>query len=91
MQRDKNTVEDQKVKAPFQNMVMDEEEDVFQEGEEDDIHCVEDEWEESYLTQSDYEESLINDQVNHNFHEKAVFQANEQNGYNLRSKSNPGK
>jgi len=42
---------------------MDEDGDVFQDEDKDNIHCVKDDMEESYLTQSEYKESLINDQV----------------------------
>jgi hypothetical protein len=58
--RDRN---DQKIQAPFQNnLVVDEE----REGEELDpeIHCIEDTSPFPHLTQSAYEESLMNSQIN---------------------------
>jgi hypothetical protein len=50
LKRERNPTDDQKVKAPLQNTVMDEDEDDFQEEEEDNIHCVGDDVEKSYLT-----------------------------------------
>ncbi len=69
---------------------MDEDEDFFQEGE-DDIHCVEGQEEESYLTQSEYEGALLNEQLNQNFDDEVVLQIDDQNRYNLRSNNNVGK
>ena len=90
LERERNPTDDQKVKAPFQNIVMDEDEDVFQEGE-DDIHCVEGQEEESYLTQSEYEGALLDEQLNQNFDEGFVLQTDEKNRYNLSSKNSVGK
>lgn len=57
------------------------------EDDEDNIHCVKAELEKSYLTQDDYEESLINEQVNVNSYDSGVFQADDKGRYNLRSKT----
>jgi hypothetical protein len=58
LKKERNPTEDQRVKSPLQNTVMDEFEDDFQEEEEDNIHCVGDDAKKSYLTQKDYEEAL---------------------------------
>ena len=50
--------EEQKVKAPFQNVVMEEEE--FE--DEDEIHCMEDKGSAAFLTLAAYEESLLQEQ-----------------------------
>jgi hypothetical protein len=91
LKRERNPTEDQKVKAPLQNTVMDEDEDDFQEEEEDNIHCVGDDAGKSYLTQNDYEEALMNEQINENSVDNGVFQTDDKNKYNLRSKSNTAK
>ena len=57
LQRNKDANEDQRVKAPFQNAVMEEEQ--FE--EDDEIHCLEDKGNASFLTSSAYEKSLCND------------------------------
>jgi len=88
LQREWNPTDDQKIKAPLQNTVMDEyDEDECPEDEEDNIHYVKAELEQSYLTQNDYEEALINEQVNEVSDDNGVFQEDEKNRYNLRSKS----
>ena len=43
---------------------------------------MEDEVDLSFLTQADYEESLMNEQIM----EESLYQADDQEGYNLRSK-----
>ena len=43
---------------------------------------MEDEVDHSFLTQSDYEEALMNEQIT----EEALYHENDQGGYNLRSK-----
>jgi hypothetical protein len=83
LKKERNPTEDQKVKAPLQNTMMDE--------DEDNIHCVGDEAGKSYLTQHDYEEALMNEQINENFADNGVFQADGENKYNLISKSNTAK
>ena len=55
IQRGKETNEEQKVKSPFQNLVMEEEQ--FE--DEDEIHCMEDKGSAAFLTLSAYEESLM--------------------------------
>lgn len=91
MQRERNPVDEQKIRAPFQNSIFNEEgEEEIQELEED-IHCVEDEDEESFLTEADYEGSLFDQQLNQLYEDQCILQVDEQTGYNLRSKKNPGK
>lgn len=55
IQRGKETNEDQKVKTPFQNVVMEEE----QIEDEDEILCMEDKGSDAFLTLAAYEESLL--------------------------------
>jgi len=63
LQREKNPTEDQRIKVPLQNVVMDKDEGEYQEGGEDNIQCVGEETCKSYLTQHDYEESLTTEQT----------------------------
>jgi len=62
-------------------------EDECPEDEEDNIHCVKAELEKSYLTQDDYEEALMNEQVNDNSDDNGVFQTDDKSRYNLKSKT----
>ena len=57
LQRSKDANEDQRVKTPFQNVVMEEEQ--FE--EDDEIHFMEDKGSASFLTSTAYEKSLFND------------------------------
>ena len=57
LQRNKDANEDQRVKAPFQNAVMEEEK--FE--EDDEMHFLEDKVNASFLTLAAYEKSLCND------------------------------
>ena len=84
LQRDMNQAEDQRIRAPFQNVVLEEEQEFAQEeGEaEDNINCMEYEVDLSFLTQADYEEALMNEQIM----EESLYQVNDQEGYNLRSR-----
>ena len=84
LQRDRNQAEDQRIKAPFQNVVIEEEPEFTQEeGEvEDNINCMEDEVDLSFLTQADYEEALMIVQIM----EEYLYQEDDQEGYNLRSR-----
>ena len=62
-----------------------EEEEEFSQGEgeeKDNINCMEDEVDPSFLTQSGYEEALMNKQII----EESLYQADDQGVYNLRSK-----
>jgi hypothetical protein len=59
LQRENNPTEDQRIKVPLQNVVMDKDDGEDQEGGEGGIHCVGEETGKSYLTQHDYEESLM--------------------------------
>ena len=74
-QMDRNQAEDQRIRAPFQNVVLEEEPEFTQEeGEaEDIINCMEDEVDLSFLTQADYEESLMNEHIM----EESLYQAND--------------
>ena len=64
-------------------MLEEEQELTREEGDaEDNINCMEDEVDPSFLTQSDYEESLMNEHIT----EESLYQADDQGGYNLRSK-----
>ena len=56
LQRGRNSNEDQRIRVPLQNVVMDEEQVEEQEEVKGDIHCVGDETGTSYLTQQDYEQ-----------------------------------
>ena len=84
IQRGKETHEEQRVKAPFQNVVMEEE----QVEEEDEIHCMEDKRSYAFLTLASYEESLLQDQTSQEWDREVVLQTGEQKIYNLRSKAN---
>jgi hypothetical protein len=87
LQRDRNSNEDQRIKVPLQNVVMDEDSGEGQEDEEGDIHCVGDETGTSYLTQQDYEQSLITEEAEDDLLGDGIFTAEDKNRYNLRSKS----
>jgi ribonuclease HI len=87
LQRDKNPNEDQRIKAPLQNVVMDEDNGEGQEDAEGDIHCVGDETGTSYLTQQDYEQSLMTEEAEDDLLGDGIFTAEDKNRYNLRSKS----
>ena len=73
LKKEINQGEDQRIRAPFQNLVLEEEpEFIEEEGEaKDNIHCMEDEVDYSFLTHVEYEESLIDEQIT----EEAVYQA----------------
>lgn len=81
IQRGKETNEEQKVKAPFQNVVMEEEQ--FE--DEDEIHCIEDKGSAAFFTFVAYEESLLQDQISQEWDREVVLQIGEQQRYNLRS------
>ena len=66
LKKERNPTEDQKVRSPLQNTMMEEDEDDFQEEEEDNIHYIGDDARKYYLTQHDYEEALMTEQVNEN-------------------------
>jgi ribonuclease HI len=87
LQRDRNSNEDQRIKVPLQNVVMDEDNGEGQEDDEGDIHCVGDETGTSYLTQQDYEQSLMTEQAEDDLLGDGIFTAEDKNRYNLRSKS----
>ena len=62
LQRNRNQAEDQRIKATFHNVVLEEEPEFTQEeGQaEDNINYMEDEVDLSFLTQAYYEETLMN-------------------------------
>ena len=89
MQRGEQAKEDHKVKAPFQNAVMEGEQ--FEE-EEDEIHCMEDKGSAVFLTLAEYEESLQQEKNKQGWDTNAVLQSGEQQcKYNLRSNANNAK
>ena len=66
---------------------MDEDDGEYQEGGEDNIHCVGEETRKSYLTQHDYEEALMTEQTEDNLIDDGIFTTEDKNRYNLWSKS----
>jgi hypothetical protein len=81
--------DDQRIQAPLQNNLVNNEEREEEELDPE-IHCIEDTSPFPHLTQSAYEESLINSQINElSKGEKA--KDNSPNRYNLRSKKKEGK
>ena len=84
LQRDRNPVEEQRIKYPFQNFVLEEEQELTQEegDAKDNIKCMEYEFDPSFLTQSNYEETIMNEHIT----EEALYQEDDQGGYNLRSR-----
>ena len=67
---------------------MDEDNGEDQEDGEGNIHCVGEETGKSFLTQQDYEESLMIQQTEDDLLGDGIFTAEDKNRYNLRSKSN---
>jgi len=59
--------------------------------EDDEIHCLEDKSNASFLISAAYEKSLFNDQINQDWDGEAVLQTEDQQRYNLRSKMNNAK
>jgi hypothetical protein len=59
--------------------------DEFEEG--DDINCFGDENDSSFLTQVDYEESQMDQEIHEASIEESIYQTDDQQGYNLRSKN----
>jgi hypothetical protein len=90
LQRDRNPVDDQRVRPPFQNAVLDEDQQPLHEEPEDadDINCFGDENDSSFLTQIDYEEALMDQQTQEASAEEAIYLKDDQKGYNLRFKKN---
>jgi hypothetical protein len=80
--------DDQKIQAPLQNNLVTDEK-----GEEEDvdpeIHCLGDTYSSPHLTQSKYEESLMDSQLNEL--RKGERTSGNPNRYNLRSKKKEGK
>jgi hypothetical protein len=88
LQRDQRNRDDQKVHTPLQNNMVDDEVGEDEETNPE-IHCVGDTSPSPHLTQSGYEESLMDNQLNES---SKGGKANEnQNKYNLRSKKKEGK
>lgn len=69
IQRGKEAGEKHKVKAPFQNMVRDEEQ--FE--EDDEIQCMEDKGSAAFLILAAYEESLLQDQTSQEWDREVVL------------------
>lgn len=80
IQMSKEATEEQKVKDPFQNIVMEEEQ--FEEGDE--IHYMEDKGSAAFLTLAAFEESLLQDQTSQKWDGEVVLQTDEHQRYNLR-------
>lgn len=80
LQRNKDANQDQRVKTPFQNAVMEEEQ--FE--EDDKIHGMEDKGSATFLTKAAYEKSLFNEQISQEWDGEAVLQTENQHQYNLR-------
>lgn len=87
LQRSKDVNEDQRVKTPFQNLVMEEEQ--FEEDEE--IHCLEDKGSASFFTLTTYEKSLFNDPIIQEWDGGVVLQIDNRHRYDMRSKMNNAK
>jgi hypothetical protein len=87
LQRNRNDNEDQNIKAPIQNIVMEED----QPEEHDEIHFLGDKSDASFLTLTAYEEALISEQANPDSNDGSIFHVDDQNRYNLRSKQNNSK
>jgi len=83
IQRGKEASEEQRVKTPFQNVVMEEE----QFDEEDEINCMEDKGSVAFLTLAAYEESLLKDQTSQEWDKEVVLQTEDQQRHNLRSRT----
>lgn len=88
LQRDQRNRDDQKVQNPLQNKMVDDEEGEY-EGEDREIHYLGDTSTSPHLTQSSYEEYLMNNQLNEL--SKGEKTKENQNKYNLRSKQKEGK
>ena len=73
IQRGKQASEEQRVKTPFQNVVMEEE----QFDEEDEIHCMEDKGSAAFLTLATYEESLLKDHTSQEWDREVVLQTED--------------
>ena len=75
--------------APFQNEMLEEEHELSHDEveEEDDINWFGDENDSSFLTQVDYEEAQMDQEIHEASIEESVYQTNDQQGYNLRSKN----
>jgi hypothetical protein len=89
LQRDRNAADDQRIRPPLQNAILDEEQPSSHDEVEDadEINCFGDENDSSFLTQVDYEEALMDQQIQEASVEGAVYLTDEQKGYNLRSKN----
>jgi len=83
IQRGKGASEERRVKTPFYNVVMEDE----QFDEEDEIHYMEDKGSAAFLTLAAYEESLLQDQTNQEWGKETVLQTEDQQRYNLRSRT----
>jgi hypothetical protein len=89
LHRDKNVAKDQSIRAPFQNAVLEEYQELSHDEveEEDGINCFGDDTYSSFLIQIDYEEAQMNEKINEESIEEYFYQTYDQAGYNLRSKT----
>jgi ribonuclease HI len=87
LQRDRNSNDDQRIRAPLQNVLMDEGPIEEQEEVEGDINCVGDETGTSYLTQQDYEQSLMAEETEGDLFGDGIFTSEDKIRYNIWSKS----
>ena len=86
LQRDRITADDQNINTPLQNAVFEDDDDDYEIDEDngDNINCVEADIENSFLTQDDYEEALISEQIESNTDDGIIFQTDDKGRYNLR-------
>jgi hypothetical protein len=89
LQRYRNAADDQRIRPPLQNAMLDEEQPSSHDEVEDvdEINCFGDENDSSFLTQVDYEEALMDQQIQEASVEGSVYLTDDQKGYNLRSKN----
>jgi hypothetical protein len=89
LQRYRNAADDQRIRPPFQNAMLEEEQQPSHDEveEADEINCFGDENDSSFLTQVDYEEALMDQQIHEASITESVYLTNDQKGYNLRSKN----
>ena len=73
LRRERSQGEDQRIRAPFQNTVLEEEPEFIEEEREaeDNIDCMEDEVDYSFMTQVEYEEALVDEHIT----EEAIYEA----------------
>jgi hypothetical protein len=84
-----NAADDQRIRPPFQNAMPKEEQQISRDEVEevDDINCFGDENDSSFLTQIDYEEALMDQEIHEASNEESVYLTDDHKGYNLMSKN----